>query len=168
MQGNNFFFNTDPLLEKTSYNVEAQYQELERMQAALEQKKQMIQKAKGQMVQERQQSQSPIWDEIEGIVSGMTDKEFEIVTNNEEFIESQNVVMSILQAKYMQMMRPVVEGSQEGKDALEKHLTLVKRLRKSAASEVDKEVSDFQEYKEKYSDIPYSEYVKMKRKGGKK
>ena len=99
----------------------------------------------------------------------MTDKEFEIVTNNEEFIESQNMIMSILQAKYMQMMRPVVEGSKEGKDALENHLTLVKRLRKSAATEVDKEINDFQEYKEKYSDIPYSEYQKMKRqKGGKK
>ena len=125
------------------------------MQAALEQKKQAMQRAKNQMV--------------ESIVSAMTDKEFEIVTNNEEFIESQNMIMSILQAKYMQMMRPVVEGSKEGKDALENHLTLVKRLRKSAATEVDKEINDFQEYKEKYSDIPYSEYQKMKRqKGGKK
>jgi hypothetical protein len=171
MLGNNFFFNgsSDPLLNQSSYNMEERYQEIERMQAALEQKKQAMQRAKNQMVQQPQQSQTPIWDEIESIVSAMTDKEFEIVTNNEEFIESQNMIMSILQAKYMQMMRPVVEGSKEGKDALENHLTLVKRLRKSAATEVDKEINDFQEYKEKYSDIPYSEYQKMKRqKGGKK
>lgn len=167
MQGNNFFFtgNTDPLLDRSG--MEERYNEIERMQAALEQKKQAMQKAKVQMSQP-QQSQTPVWDEIESIVSAMTDKEFEIVTNNEEFIESQNAIMSVLQAKYMQMMRPVVEGSKEGKDALENHLTLVKRLRKSAATEVDKEINDFQEYKEKYSDIPYAEYQKMKRSKGSK
>ena len=164
MQGNNFFFNSDPLLGSTSYD--AQYQEIERLQQALENKKRMMQQAKEQMSQsiDSNQSRTPVWDEIEGIISNMTDKEFEIVTSNEEFIESQNVVMSILQSKYMQMMRPVVEG----KDALEKHLTLVKRLRKSAASEVDKEISDFQEYKERYSDMTYSEYQKMKREKNKK
>lgn len=171
MAGNNFFFNgnTDPLLgQSPSYNMEERYNEIERMQAALEQKKQAMRQAKSQMAQPWQ-SQTPVWDEIESIVSSMTDKEFEIVSNNEEFIESQNTVMSILQAKYMQVMRPIVEGSKEGKDALENHLTLVKRLRKSAATEVDKEINDFQEYKEKYSDIPYDEYQKMKRqKGGKK
>lgn len=170
MQGNNFFFNSDPLLGSTNYD--AQYQEIERMQQMLENKKRMMQQAKEQISQapDSNQSRTPVWDEIESIISNMTDKEFEIVTNNEEFIQSQNIVMSILQSKYMQMMRPVVEGSQEGKDALEKHLTLVKRLRKYASSEVDKEISDFQEYKEKYSDMPYSEYQKMKRssKGGKK
>lgn len=171
MAENNFFFtgNHDPLLGQSSYNIDERYREIERMQAALEQKKKAMQQVKQQMSQQPQQSQTPVWDEIEKIVSSMTDKEFEIVTSNEEFIESQNKITSILQAKYMQMMRPVVEGSQEGKDALENHLTLVKRLRKSAATEVDKEINDFQEYKEKYSDIPYSEYQKMKRqKGGKK
>lgn len=169
MQENNFFFNSDPLLgNSTGYDT--QYKEIERMQQALEQKKQMMKQAKEQMSKSStaNQSQSPVWDEIENIISGMTDKEFEIVTNNEEFIESQNTVMSILQARYMRMMRPLVEGTPEGKDALEKHLTLVKRLRKVAASEVDKEINDFKEYKEKYSDLPYSEYQKMKRKGAKK
>ena len=101
MPGNNFFFNgsSDPLLNQSSYNMEERYQEIERMQAALEQKKQAMQRAKNQMVQQPQQSQTPIWDEIESIVSAMTDKEFEIVTNNEEFIESQNMIMYILQAK---------------------------------------------------------------------
>ena len=168
MQGNNFFFNSDPLLGSTTYD--AQYQEIERWQQALENKKRMMLQAKEQMSQApaSNQSRTPVWDEIESTISNMTDKEFDIVTSNEEFIESQNVVMSILQSKYMQMMRPIVGGSQEGKDALEKHLTLVKRLRKSAASEVDKEISDFQEYKEKYSDMPYSEYQKMKREKNKK
>ena len=139
------------------------------MQAAIEERKKAMIQAKDQLNQQPMKSQTPVWDEIENVISGMTDKEFELVTGNEEFVESKNIIMSILQAKYMQMMRPMVEGSREGKDALDKHLTLVKRLRKAAASEVDKEINDFQEYKEKYSDMPYTEYQKMKRsKKGKK
>ena len=170
MQGNNFFFTGgDPLLGHSTNYVEAQIQEFDRMQAAIEERKKAMIQAKDQLNQQPMKSHTPVWDEIENVISGMTDKEFELVTGNEEFVESQNIIMSILQAKYMQMMRPMVEGSREGKDALDKHLTLVKRLRKAAASEVDKEINDFQEYKEKYSDMPYTEYQKMKRsKKGKK
>ncbi len=167
MAANNFFFNTDPLLGARNYDE--QLGELNRLKESIEHRQQLLKQARAQAVQtseqqpQQQQSQSPIWDEIETIVSGMTEKEFELVTNSDEFIESQNVIMGILQAQYMRIMRPIVEGCKEGKDALENHLTIVKRLRKAASLEVDKEINDFNEYKEKYSDIPYSEYQKMKR-----
>ncbi len=166
MAGNNFIFTNgnDPLLG-ASTNYEAHYKELERMGQVIEQRKQALQQMKTQMEQPQQprQSHTPVWDEIDSITQGLSEKEFQLISGNDEFVESQNAVMQILQAKYMQMMRPVVEGCQEGKDILERHLTLLKRLRKSASSEVDKEISDFQEYKEKYADMPYSEYLKMKR-----
>lgn len=171
MAGNNFIFTNgnDPLLGATT-NYDAHYKELERMGQVIEQRKQALQQMKTQMEQPQQpqQSPTPVWDEIDGITQGLSDKEFQIISNNDEFVESQNSITQILQAKYMQMMRPVVEGCQEGKDALERHLTLLKRLRKSASSEVDKEINDFQEYKEKYADMPYTEYVKMKRDKSKK
>ena len=69
-----------------------------------------------------------------------------------------------------QRARTVCPLARQGKDALEKHLTLIKRLKKSAEAEVSKELEDFKEYTEKYSDMPYAEYQKMKnsKKGGKK
>jgi len=171
MAGNNYIFTggTDPLLG-ASANYETRYKELERMGQAIEQRKQALLQMREQIEQPQQpqQSHTPVWDEIDSITQGLSEKEFQLISGNDEFIESQNYVMQILQTKYMQMMRPVVEGSQEGKDALERHLTLLKRLRKSASSEVDKEISDFQEYKEKYADMPYSEYLKMKRDKSKK
>lgn len=168
MSGNNFIFTSgnDPLLG-ASANYETRYKELERMGQAIEQRKQTLLQMREQMEQP-QQSRTPVWDEIDSITQELSDKEFQLISGNDEFVESQNAVMQILQAKYMQMMRPVVEGCQEGKDILERHLTLLKRLRKSASSEVDKEISDFQEYKEKYADMPYSEYLKMKRDKSKK
>lgn len=163
MNGNNFFFGTDPLLGGN--NFDAQMGQIEQLKKSLEQRQQMLMQAKEQVVQqpEQQQSRTPIWDEITAIVSGLSDKEFDIVNSNEEFIESQNRIMAILQAKQLEIMRPIVEGSKEGSEALSAHLTLVKRLKKAASSEVDKELNDFQEYREKYSDIPYAEYLKMKR-----
>jgi len=170
MSGNNFIFTSgnDPLLGATT-NYETRYRELERMGQAIEQRKQALLQMREQMEQpKQQQGQTPVWDEIDSITQGLSEKEFQLISGNDEFIESQNAVMQILQAKYMQFMRPVVEGSPEGKDILERHLTLLKRLRKSASSEVDREMSDFQEYKEKYADMSYSEYLKMKRDKSKK
>ena len=64
-------------------------------------------------------------------------------------------------------MRPIVEGTKDGKDALEKHLTLVKRLKKSAADETNKKYSMMDEYMESYSDMSFNDFLKMK-KGKKK
>lgn len=50
-----------------------------------------------------------------------------------------------------------------GGEALRKHLELVRRLRKEAANESDKTLGLFKEYTEKYADMPYSEFLKMRR-----
>lgn len=173
---NNIFIGgQDPLLSSNvNYsNIDSQIGEINRLKALIGQKEQYLEQMKSQITQgdsQQVKSRTPVWDEIDSIIQSLNDKEYELVSNNEEFIESSNNIAAILQSAYMEMMRPIVEGSQKGKDALDNHLTLVKRLKKSASSEVKKEISDFQEYTEKYSDIPYSEYLKMKKqsKGGKK
>ena len=100
----------------------------------------------------------------------MTDKEFAVMSASEEFQESAKSINELVQAMQLAQIRPIIESSQQGKDTLERHLTLIKRLKKSAEAEVNRELEDFKEYTEKYSDMPYAEYQKMKRtkKGGKK
>lgn len=113
------------------------------------------------------ESQSPVWDEIDSTLSGLSDREFQFINNNPEFQESSEIITAILNREYLKIMRPRVENTKDGKDALEKHLTLVKRLKKSAADEVNKKYSMLDEYMEKYSDMSFNDYVAMK-KGGKK
>ena len=172
MPANNFFFNSDPLLAGGSNytDVDAQIKEMERLQEELAQKQIMLQQSKQKMQQPPQsKSQSPVWDEIDSVMQGMSDQEFERVSSNEEFQKSQQNIMNILQSMQIQMIRPHVEASKEGKEALDYHLTLVKRLRNAASKEVDDELAEMREYKEKYSDMSYADYQKMKReKGGKK
>lgn len=174
MPANNFFFNTpDPLLSPSSgYNdVDSQIKEMQRLQDELAQRQVMLQQSKQHMQQPQQpRSQSPVWDEIDSIMNAMGDQEFQRVSANEEFQQSQQRIMGILQNMQIQMLRPHVEASKEGKEALDFHLTLVKRLRSAVSKEVDEEMSDFREYKERYSDMSYADYQKMKRdkKGGKR
>ena len=122
-----------------------------------------IESAKLNMAQPAQ-SKTPIWDEIDKIVSEMSDSEIDFVNSNADFAKSNQTVMAILQREQLRMMRPLVENTKDGKEALENHLSLVKRLKKEAANESDKAMNMFKEYTEKYSDMPYSEFLKMKRK----
>lgn len=166
-----FAGNGDPILGQAP-DFGAQYQELERMQQVLEQRKQELAQVtmQPQARQAAQASKTPVWDEIDRITGEMSDKEFEALNGFEEYQESAALINSLVAAAQMKMLRPYVEGSTDGKDALDKHLTLIKRLRKSVAKNVDDELRDFEDYKENYSDMTYSEYQKMKggRKGGKK
>lgn len=173
MNGNtNIFLNNgdDPFLGGST-NYDTRMQELERTMQMLEQQKQnLIRMQESGRTQQTSVSQTPIWDEIDSLTARMTEKEFAVMASNEEFQESAKAINELVQATQLAQLRPVIEQTQQGKDALEKHLTLVKRLKKSAEAEANKELEDFKEYTEKYSDMPYADYLKMKRskKGGKK
>ena len=160
----------DPLLGGNT-NYDSRMQELERAMQFLEQQKQnLVKMQESGRTQQTPVSQTPIWDEIDSLTAQMTEKEFAVMASSDEFKDSATAINELVQATQLAQLRPVIENSQKGKDALEKHLTLIKRLKKSAEAEVNKELDEFKEYTEKYSDMPYAEYLKMKRtkKGGKK
>ena len=94
----------------------------------------------------------------------MSDSDLSFLNANAEFQESNQRVMAILQREQLRMMRPIVEGTKDGKEALDAHLALVKRLRKEAANESDKTMALFKEYTEHYADMPYAEFLKTKRR----
>lgn len=153
----------DPLLG-SNQNIETRMQELKALKDMIEQKEQSLGQIKAQMVQPQpSQPKAPIWDEIDSIIQGLSDEEYEFVTQNDEFVESSENIKAILNSAYMEMMRPIIENSEKGKEALDAHLTLVKRLKKAAHSEVTKQMADFKEYMEKYSNMTYADYQKMKR-----
>ena len=150
---NNIFLGSDPLL--TSANYDNRLAELQQMQQALEQQKQQLMQRPQENV-----SQSPVWDEIERLTAELTDKEFAFISENEEFVKSQNKIAEALQAEYMRMMRPMVERSHKG--LLDEHLVLLRRLKKDASKEIDKQMELLQEYVTKHPDIPFAEFLKTK------
>lgn len=161
----------DPVLG-SSTNFDSKFKEIELAEQAIAQRKQQLLKMQdkvAEMQPAQQRSQTPTWDEIDSITAQMTQKEYDKLMSNEEYRESAAFITQLVNAMQLAQIRPVIEASQKGKDALDRHLTILKRIKKSIAAEVDMELDDFEVYKKEYSDIPYSEYLKLKKteKGGK-
>ena len=155
---NNIFLgSSDPLLSVgRTPNYDAQIAELQRMQQELELQKQQIGQARPEAA-----NGSPVWDEIEKLTAELSDKEFDYINNKEDFAKSQQAIAEALQAEYMKMMRPIVERNHRA--LLDEHLVLLKRLKKEASKEIDKQMDLLQEYVTKHPDIPFAEFLKTKR-----
>lgn len=149
------------------------HQQQQRTMDELQQENQLLNQKLEQMKQMRAsgtagvRNPTPVWDEIDGIVRGMTAQEMQAMAENEEYKESEAAIQAILQREYLRIMRPAVEGTKDGKDALEKHLTLIKRLQKSAKDEAVKKQALIDEYLSGYRHMPFDEFLKMKQEGGK-
>lgn len=146
----------DPLLQSRNYGLT----EMDREQDMLKQKLEDLQKRQ----YPQQHAAAPTWDEIDRITSALSEKEFNFLKSNQEFQDSSVAIQQILQNEYMRIMRPVVESTKEGKDALDKHLTLLKRLVKSAKDEADHRDALMNEYITQYSNLTWQEFIDMQTK----
>lgn len=167
MSGINFNFNrgVDPLLGST-VDYQAHLAELENAQAIIDQKRQALMKMAETEPEQVAKSPTPIWDEIDTITANMSKAEFQKMSEDENYQISLNALMEYVGSVQLQMIRPRIEQSEEGKKLLEQHLTNVKFLRKAASADVDKKLSDFEDYTKNYSHMSWDEYQKTK--GGKK
>ena len=169
MSGINFNFNrgADPLLG-SGPDYSAHLAELEQAQKAIEQQKQSILKLaqNTQNPEATPASPTPIWDQIDTLTDNMTAAEFQAMQADKNYQKSLGELMEYVGAVQLQLIRPRIEASPEGKKLLEQHLTTVKFLRKAAADNVDKRLADFEDYTKNYSHMSWEEYLKTK--GGEK
>ena len=147
-------------------DYQAHLAELENAQAIIDQKRQALMKMAETEPQQVAKSSTPIWDEIDTITANMSKAEFQKMSEDENYQSSLNALMEYVGSIQLQMIRPRIEQSEEGKKLLEQHLTNVKFLRKAASADVDKKLSDFEDYTKNYSHMSWDEYQKTK--GGKK
>lgn len=75
-------FGSDPVLGGQ------QNQTLEQLNQEWAQKLMELQKQKGTINMQPQQTKTPTWDEIDKIMDGLTDSQKNYLNNNEEFVES--------------------------------------------------------------------------------
>lgn len=134
----NVFLNNDPTLRSTNFakSIEEQMSNLRQLEAQFQ-----------QYQQSQPQNSAPIWAEIDSIVDSLTDDEKQLLADNDEFIESNNAVLAVIQQEYMRIMKPIVENSAQGHEALQNHLSIVKRLARKAKEQSAAELKEFREYK---------------------
>lgn len=158
-------FAPDPILggQQTTPSIDSQMAEWAQKFAEL-------QKQKSNFTMQPQQSKTPTWDEIDKIMDGLTDSQKNFLNQNKDFVESYQDVANILQREELRIIRPLVEQTKDGKEALEKHLALIKKLKKSALQEEEQSMALWREYTTQYSHMTWQEYLDMKngKKGDKK
>lgn len=160
MANNVFIGGSDPLLGQTPYSGEQDIEAYERqLQNTLQQIKQQKQIMNAPA---RQQSENPVWDEIDKFVNEMSDTEVEILNNNPEYQEAQNKVSAIISRENMRLLRPMVERSKDGKDALDNLLVIAKKVKKSASEEANKNAALMNEYITNYSHLTWQEFIDAK------
>ena len=157
-----YFLANDPLLGRSAaQNVTLQ--DLDAAQEELARKMENLRSMQQASRMQQEQSKTPIWDEIDGLIASMSEKELQFLSNAEEFQASNERVMGVLNREYLRIMRPIVEGTKDGKEALEAHLALVKKLRRDAADEVNRKYALLDEYMEKGGDMTLNEFINSKK-----
>ena len=127
-----------------------------------------LQKQKNSFIMQPQQSKTPTWDEIDKIMDGLTESQKKYLNLNQEFIESYQDVANILQREELRIIRPLVEQTKDGKEALDKHLVFIKRLKKSALQAEEEKTALWNDYITNHSDMTFKDYMAMiKEKKGK-
>lgn len=158
-------FNSSPLLDVgNNQQPQTMDAELQKLYEALQQKRASIN-------MQAQQSSTPLWDEIDKIEDNLTGAQRQYLMNNQDYVESLQYVSKLVQDEELRIIRPRIEGTQQGQEALKRHLSLMQHLKKEATQVEEQKNALRDEYFEKYADkMNYAEFIAMKqgKKGGTK
>ena len=159
-------FSGSPLLDMGNNQPQPQVMdaELQKVYEALQQKRASIN-------MQVQQSPTPLWDEIDKIEDNLTGAQRQYLMNNQEYVESLQYVSKLVQDEELRIIRPRIEGTQQGQEALKKHLSLMQHLKKEASQVEEQKNAIRDEYFENYADkMSYADFIAMKqgKKGGAK
>lgn len=152
---NNFIFprQADPLLtDSTLDQLELYKQQL------------LAEKAKFAQPKQQQTQTSNPWDDTENELSTLTEDQKTQLMQDESFSEINNSVQVYLQSLLNSLLKPEMLKSEDGVKLLNDRLTVVKDLKKKVVKESNKKMELFNEYTEKYSDISWEEFLKLKNK----
>lgn len=136
-------------------NVEDIDMQIQRMEAYRNKLKQL------QSIQPQQAK--PIWDEIDLVVSPMTDEQKGRLLQDEDYVENYNKIQIMVQTEILNLVKGRIENTPEGKELLQNQLKIVKKLKSKIINDTNREMEMFMKFKE-YSktnpDITYEEFIK--------
>lgn len=158
-------FSGSPLLDIGNSQSQPQV-----MDAELQKAYEALQQKQASINMQARQSPTPLWDEIDKIEDNLTGAQRQYLMNNQEYVDSLQYVTKLIQDEELRIIRPRIEGTQQGQEALKKHLSLMQRLRKEVAQAEEQKTAMLNDYMTNHSDKTWQEYLAMKqgKKGGAK
>lgn len=161
-------FGNSPLLDMGT----SQQQQPQMLDAELQKMYEAIQQKQASINMQAQQSSTPLWDEIDKIEDNLTGAQRQYLAQNKEYVESLQYVSKLVQDEGLRIIRPRIESTQQGQEALKKHLSLMQRLRKEVAQAEEQKSAMLNDYMTNHSDKTWQEYLvwynKTKKGGVKK
>lgn len=150
-------FESDPLLS-TGKSLERLAQENE----AYTQKLQELKQIPGITSSQRVSTPTPIWDEIDRIVSSLNDQERAVLNNNKEYYDNSMAIQEMVNSELLLLVKGRIEASAEGKVVLEQQLSFVRRTSKIAKEETARRDALFREYVTEHGDMTWKEFIDWK------
>lgn len=150
-------FESDPLLS-AGRSLERLTQENE----AYTQKLQELKQVPGITSPQRVSTSTPIWDEIDRIVSSLNDQERAVLNNNKEYYDNSMAIQEMVNSEVLLLVKGRIEGSVEGKVILEQQLSFVRRTSKIAKEETARRDALFREYVTEHGDMTWQEFIDWK------
>lgn len=152
-----FLGGQDPLLGSRSLSVEAQLEWAKNYAKSLEAMKEQTPTASTEVVN------TPIWNTIDNEIHCLTDEQREKLTTNEEYKNNAIIISEIIESELLELVRAKIENSKEGKELLDKQLTLVKKLKTTIVEETNREADlfkRFRDFSKSHPNTTYEDFIK--------
>lgn len=144
--GDSMFSNMD--------DIDMQIQRMEAYRNRLQQLKSM---------QAQSQPTKLIWDDIDALISPMSEEQKSRLLQDEEYVENYNIVQNIVQNELLNLVKGKIESTPEGKELLQNQLKIVKRLKNKIIDDTNREMEMFKRFREfskGHPGVTYEEFIK--------
>ena len=153
---NQFILGGDSMFSNNLDDIDTQIQKMELYRQRLKQIKE------SQQIQ-NSQPQRLIWDEIDSEITPMSSEQKNRLLQDQDYTSIYTELQSMVQSELLNLVKAKIEGSERGKDLLQKQLKIVRKLKTKIIEDTDREMEMFKKFKEYSKEHPntsYDEFIK--------
>ena len=153
---NQFILGGDSMFSNNLDDIDTQIQRIELYRQRLKQIKE------SQQIQ-NSQPQRLIWDEIDSEITPMSSEQKNRLLQDQDYTSIYTELQSMVQSELLNLVKAKIEGSERGKDLLQKQLKIVRKLKTKIIEDTDREMEMFKKFKEYSKEHPntsYDEFIK--------
>ena len=153
---NQFILGGDSMFSNNLDDIDTQIQRMEVYRQRLKQIKE------SQQIQ-NSQPQRLIWDEIDSEVTPMSSEQKNRLLQDQDYTSIYTELQSMVQSELLNLVKAKIEGSERGKDLLQKQLKIVRKLKTKIIEDTDRAMEMFKRFKEYSKEHPntsYDEFIK--------
>ena len=153
---NQFILGGDSMFSNNLDDIDTQIQKMELYRQRLKQIKE------SQQIQ-NSQPQRLIWDQIDSEITPMSSEQKNRLLQDQDYTSIYTELQSMVQSELLNLVKAKIEGSERGKDLLQKQLKIVRKLKTKIIEDTDREMEMFKRFKEYSKEHPktsYDEFIK--------